>query len=237
MAEQQSPICITDISPETLQSIEHQGWPELPTKAIAVPILGARDIVGKEIMIGMLVLGINPRRPFDESYEEFATMCGRQISASMITVKSIEEEAARSEELARLNRDRTLFFNTVSHELRTPLTLILGPLEECLNDLSLQQKHRSQLDMVARNGRRLLRLVNSLLDFSRVEAGKMIVSYRETDLQKYTANLASLFRSAIENGGVKYIVDMSGKEQSAWVDRDMWEVNSYVKRLIEENRI
>jgi signal transduction histidine kinase len=148
------------------------------------------------------------------------------LKSKLTIAKSIEEEAARSEELAALNRDRTSFFNSVSHELRTPLALILGPLEECMEDPALQKQHRSRLDMVARNARRLLRLVNSLLDFSRVEAGKMNVSFRETSLQHYTADLASLFRSAIEKGGVTYAVDMSGKEQPVWIDRDMWEVTT-----------
>ena len=114
--------------------------------------------------------------------------------------------------------------SSVSHELRTPLTLILGPLEECIDDPNLSHPHRNRLDLVRRNARRLLRLVNSLLDFSRLEAGKMSASFRETNLQRYTADLASLFRSAIEKGGVKYEVVTSGREQSVWVDRDMWEV-------------
>ena len=226
MVEKQVQIHIHDLSPDTFSSVNPQGWPELPTEAVAVPILGARDIDGRESLLGMLVLGINPRRRFDENYQEFATMSARQISAAMITVRSIEEEAARSAELAALNRDRTAFFNSLSHELRTPLTLILGPLNDCLEDSTLSKDHRSRLGMVWRNARRLLRLVNSLLDFTRVEAGKMNVSFRETSLQKYTTDLASLFRSAIEKGGVEYIVDMSGKEQPVWVDRDMWEVTS-----------
>ena len=237
MAEKQELIHIHNLSPEKLSSISPQGWPELPTQAVALPISGARDVDGKEALLGMLLLGINPRRTFDESYQEFATMSARQISSAMITVKSIEEEAARSAELAALNRDRTAFFNSVSHELRTPLTLILGPLDECLDDSNLSKEHRSRLDMVSRNARRLLRLVNSLLDFTRVEAGKMNVSFRETDLQKYTADLASLFRSAIEKGGVEYIVDTSGAAQPVWVDRDMWEVYPYhlLVKLIGEN--
>ena len=85
-------------------------------------------------------------------------------------MKNIEEEEARSEELAALNRDRTAFFNSISHELRTPLALVLGPLEECLADSPPEQ--RSRLEMIGRNARRLLRLVNSLLDFSRVELGR-----------------------------------------------------------------
>ena len=55
----------------------------------------------------------------------------------------------------------------------------------------------------------------------------MSASFKETNLQKYTADLASLFRSAIEKGGVKYEVVMDGKDQSVWVDRDMWEVFPY----------
>lgn len=224
MAERQTFIDIRDLPSETLEGIHQQGWPELPKDAIAVPIQGARDYAGKEVMMGMLIMGINPRREFDETYQTFAKMCARQIAGEMTMVKNIEDEAARAEELANLNRDRTSFFNSVSHELRTPLTLILGPLDECLDDSSLSQQYKGRLEIVRRNARRLLRLVNSLLDFSRVEAGRMRASFKETNLQKYTTDLASLFRSAIEKGGVKYVVDASGKGRPVWIDRDMWEV-------------
>jgi His Kinase A (phospho-acceptor) domain len=235
MSEQQQLIGIRELSPDVLEGIEQQGWPELPTDAIAVPIMGGQDFSRKDTMVGMLVLGINPRREFDETYQTFADMCGRQIAAAMNMVKNIEDEVARAEELATLNQERTSFFNSVSHELRTPLTLILGPLEECLEDPSLSQQHKGRLDLARRNGRRLLRLVNSLLDFSRVEAGRMTASFRETNLQRYTADLASLFRSAIEKGGVKYVVDVSGKEKKVWVDREMWEVLSPLMVLTPEN--
>ena len=112
---------------------------------------------------------------------------------------------------------------SVSHELRTPLTLILGPLDECIDDPSLVQAHRKRLTLVRRNARRLLRLVNSLLDLSRLEAGKMSAAFRETSLQRYTTDLASLFRSAIETGGVKFEVTMDGKDIPVWIDREMWE--------------
>jgi len=237
MAQEQKAIDIPNVSAEALEGITPQGWPELPSHAVAVPIVGARDHEGKDIMMGMLIIGTNPRRDFDETYETFAAMCGRQIAAAMTLVRNIEQETARAEELAALNRDRTSFFNSVSHELRTPLTLILGPLEECIDDPSLSQQHKGRLDIVGRNARRLLRLVNSLLDFSRVEAGKMACSFRETDLQKLTADLASLFRSAIEKGGVKYTVDVSGKARPVWIDRDMWEVLSYVDISDLENRV
>jgi len=235
MAEQQQLIGIRDLSPDFIEGIEQQGWPELPTDAIAVPIMGGQDFSRKDTMIGMLVLGINPRREFDEAYQTFADMCGRQIAAAINMVKNIEDEVARAEELSTLNQDRTSFFNSVSHELRTPLTLILGPLDECLEDPSLSQQHKGRLDLARRNGRRLLRLVNSLLEFSRVEAGRMTASFKETNLQRYTADLASLFRSAIEKGGIKYVVDVSGKERPVWIDREMWEVVSPSMLLTPEN--
>jgi signal transduction histidine kinase len=232
MVEQQRFIDIRDLPPDTLKGVSQQGWPELPKDAIAVPIHGARDYSGKEVMMGMLIVGINPRREFDENYQTFAKMCARQIAGAMTMVKTIEDEAARAEELAALNRDRTFFFNSVSHELRTPLTLILGPLDECLDDSFLSKQHKCRLEIVKRNARRLLRLVNSLLDFSRVEAGKMRASFKETSLQQYTADLASQFRSAIEKGGVKYTVDSSGKGKPVWIDRDMWEVITFLNALI-----
>lgn len=224
MAEEKRIIEISNLAPEGLQGLNVQGWPELPSEAVAVPILGPRDFTGKDVMMGMLVMGINPRRRFDETYKTFANMCGRQVAAAITMVKNIQEEAMRAEELTALNRDRTSFFSSVSHELRTPLTLILGPLDECLDDPSLSQQHKGRLDLVRRNARRLLRLVNSILDFSKVEAGKMGAAFRETNLKQYTADLASLFRGAIEKGGVKFIVNTNGKERPVWVDRDMWEV-------------
>src|SRR5271154_1689549 len=120
---------------------------------------------------------------------------------------------------------------SVSHELRTPLTLILGPLDECLDDASVSQAHRNRLHLVRRNARRLLRLVNSLLDFSRLEAGKMSAAFRETSLQRYTTDLASLFRSAIETTGVRFEVIMDGRDQPVWIDREMWEVLPFLAHL------
>jgi len=231
MADEKTLIEIPDLSPDILEGITVQGWPELPKEAVAVPILGGRDYAGNDVLLGMLVLGINPRRGFDDTYKTFANMCGRQIAAAITTVKNIQEEAMRAEELMALNRDRTSFFSSVSHELRTPLTLILGPLDECLDDPSLSQQHKGRLDLVRRNARRLLRLVNSILDFSKVEAGKMGAAFRETNLKQYTADLASLFRSAIEKGGVKFIVNTHGKERPVWVDRDMWEVLPYPSEI------
>ncbi len=135
------------------------------------------------------------------------------------------EERKRAEALAELDRAKTTFFSNVSHELRTPLTLLLGPLEEIATkpEVAEQAESRALLTVAQRNGQRLLKLVNTLLDFSRLEAGRTQASYEPVDLAAYTAELASGFRSAIEKAGMRLIIDCPPLPEPVFVDRDMWE--------------
>ena len=102
--------------------------------------------------------------------------------------------------LAELDRAKTVFFSNVSHEFRTPLTLMIGPTEDALASPSRALEGAS-LETVYRNELRLLKLVNALLDFSRLEAGRMQAAYEVVDLAAFTADIASGFRSAIERAG------------------------------------
>ena len=170
--------------------------------------------------MGKLVLGLNPRRPRDELYESFLGLVAGQVSASIANARAYEDERQRAEALAELDRAKTTFFSNVSHEFRTPLTLMLGPLEELL--ARDDAPHRDQLLVVQRNGQRLLKLVNMLLDFARIEAGRAQASYRHTDLAELTADLASNFRAACDRAGLRLDVSCAASAR-AWVDRDMWE--------------
>ncbi len=126
--------------------------------------------------------------------------------------------------MAELDRAKTAFFSNVSHEFRTPLTLMLGPAEDALaaaDDLSPDERERWSL--VHRNALRLSRMVNTLLDFSRIEAGRVEASFEPTDLGALTGELASMFRSAIDRGGLRLRLDLPALEEPAYVDRDMWE--------------
>ncbi|MGG6269498.1 ATP-binding protein [Leptolyngbya sp. AN03gr2] len=134
-----------------------------------------------------------------------------------------EQERQRAESLAELDRAKTIFFSNVSHEFRTPLTLLLAPLQDALNDRTLPPVHRERLELAHRNSLRLLKLVNTLLDFSRIEAGRMEAVYEPTDLAQSTTELASVFRSAIERAGVRLVVDCPSLSQIVYVDREMWE--------------
>jgi PAS domain S-box-containing protein len=148
---------------------------------------------------------------------------GRDITEK----KAYEREIARQqEELAKLDVLKTQFFANISHEFRTPLTLMLGPLEEMKREFAsavAPLPYYPQVDLVHRNGLRLLKLVNTLLDFSRIEAGRVQALYEATDLAQFTAHLASEFRSAIEKAGLTLVVNCASLAESAYVDREMWE--------------
>ena len=124
-----------------------------------------------------------------------------------------------------LDRAKTAFFSNVSHEFRTPLTLMLSPIEDLLAQAEGQvcPENRELLRMVHRNGMRLQRLVNALLDFSRLEAGRTQASFEPIDLAAFTAELASNFRSAMERAGLAFTVDCPPLSQPVFVDREMWE--------------
>jgi len=136
-----------------------------------------------------------------------------------------EEERQRAETLAELDRAKTLFFSNVSHEFRTPLTLSLAPLQDALSDSTnpLPPAQRERLELAHRNSLRLQKLVNTLLDFSRIEAGRMEAVYEPTDLAMFTTELVSVFRSAIERAGLRLIVDCPSLPGPVYVDREMWE--------------
>ena len=193
-----------------------------PLNQIAIlPIAAATH----ETLSGLLVVAVNPRRVLDDGYRAFFDLVAGHIATAMSDAQAYESEKKRAEALAELDRAKTAFFSNVSHEFRTPLTLMLGPVEDLLSRsyTDLPPSAKGQLEVVNRNGLRLLRLVNTLLDFSRIEAGRVQASYEPTDLAAFTIELASSFRSAIERAGLKLIVNCPSINEPVYVDRDMWE--------------
>jgi PAS domain S-box-containing protein len=196
-------------------------WAFPPKEACVVPIrLGEYGEA-----LGFLVAGIHPGRAFDDAYRQFVYRVTEQITIGLTSARAYEQERRRAEALAELDRAKTTFFSNVSHEFRTPLTLMLGPLEEVLPEASerLSPEHHEQLIAVRRNGFRLLKLVNTLLDFSRVEAGRVQASYQPTELASFTSEIASAFDSAMENAGLRFSVACQPLAEPVYVDRDMWE--------------
>ncbi|SAI69413.1 two-component hyrid sensor and regulator [Bordetella ansorpii] len=195
-------------------------WKHAPDQAAIVPL----PTVGENGRMGLMIVGLNPYRLFDTAYRDFLTMTAAQIGATISAAYAYEEERRRAEALAELDRAKTAFFSNISHEFRTPLTLMLGPLEELLARGPEQgDAQRELIQITHRNGMRLLTLVNSLLDFSRIEARRVQVNYQPTDLSALTAELASLFRSAMDRAGLELVVDCPPLPHAVYVDREMWE--------------
>ncbi len=191
-----------------------------PTQWAAVAAVPTSRETGRS---GYLVIGLSPYRLFDDGYAEFVSLVAGQIGTAIASADAYQEERRRVEALAELDRAKTTFFSNVSHEFRTPLTLMLGPLEEVLNAEVSAEDARRHVALAHRNGNRLLRLVNSLLDFSRIEAGRVQAAYRPTDLARFTTGIASSFRTAIEKAGLRLVLDCAPLAQPVYVDREMLE--------------
>jgi PAS domain S-box-containing protein len=196
-------------------------WPDPPPSALVLPVLQS----GQDRLAGFLVAGISPRRAFDDDYRGFLEMLAGHVATAIANARAYEEERRRAEALAELDRAKTAFFSNVSHEFRTPLTLMLGPVEDALADAAEPPtpRQRERLEVAHRNALRLQTLVNTLLEFSRIEAGRVQASYEPVDLAALTADLASNFRSACEKAGLVLRVECAPLPEPVYVDREMWE--------------
>lgn len=194
-------------------------WPEPSEAALVLPIAAP----GYPKPTGFLVAGLSPRRVVDSDYRSFFDLIVGHISTAIANARAYQEERKRAEALAEIDRAKTAFFSNVSHEFRTPLTLMLGPIEDILAEGGLSPQVHERLDVAHRNSVRLLKLVNTLLDFSRIEANRIEAAYEAVDLGELTAELASVFRSAIEKAGLKFTVDCPPVASDVYVDREMWE--------------
>ena len=196
-------------------------WPVPPAKAAVLPI----RLHEERNAAGFVVLGIHPGRAFDDAYRQFVRRIADQIAIGLANGRAHEQERQRADALAEIDRVKTTFFSNVSHEFRTPLTLMLGPLEDLLRDAGerLGPDRYQQLVMVRRNALRLHKLVNTLLDFTRLEAGRLQAVYQPTDLAGLTSDIASMFRSAMDNAGLRFFLECQPIAEPVFVDRGMWE--------------
>ena len=196
-------------------------WPVTPKSAILVPSADT----GQHCPTVLLVAGLSPWLSHDDGYHNFIDLMAGQVSGAVRSARALEYAKRRSDELAEINRAKTVFFSNISHELRTPLTLALGPLETILQNSEAGSRAfvRSQVAMAHRNCLRLLNLVNTLLDFSRLEAGHLEGTFEPVALDTVTAELANMFRTVVEAASLRFNVVCQPLPDSIYVDLDMWE--------------
>ena len=194
-------------------------WSVRTDKAIILPIAQR----GQREPYGFLVAGTNPYRILDEKYRSFFELIRDLVITSITNVHALDEERKQLEALAEIDRAKTTFFSNISHEFRTPLTLFLGPVGDLLNDPEITGKNRERAQVAFRNAHRMQKLVNLLLDFSRIEAGRMEANLIPVDLVSVTEDLISNFRAAIEKAGMKLIFKAEKIAEPVNLDIDMWE--------------
>ncbi len=210
---------LVELAPDRFPGLPGGPWDVAPTLAAVVPVQGAQGA-----SYGFLVVGLNPFRPFDDDYRDFLELLAGRLGAAITDARAYDAERRRAESLAALDRAKTDFFTNVSHEFRTPLTLLLGPTEDALADTGepLGPHQRERMEVVHRNGLRLLKLVNSLLDFSRLEGGRMVGRFEPVDLGASTRQLASMFEGAAERLGLTLDIACDTLPEPVHVDPDLW---------------
>lgn len=191
---------------------------EREAPALELPLAAASE----GAPVGVLEVTPSSHRALDEGYRSFFALAADHVASAVRNARAYQQERERAEKLAEIDRAKTAFFSNVSHEFRTPLTLMLAPIED-LRMEALPEAQRERVDLLHRNANRLLKLVNNLLDFARIEAGRAEASYEPTDLARATAELASNFRSAVERVGIELVVDCPPLPEPVWVDGAMWE--------------
>ena len=215
-------VAVTVSTPsERIPNLPRGPWNIAPHQARVVPIVQQ----GQSQSLGFLIAGLNPYRTLDESYAGFLDLIAAQLAAGLAAARARAEERRRAEALEELDRAKTAFFSNVSHEFRTPLTLMMGPLEDALQEGAqrLDPGTRDALGAAHRNSLRLLKLVNSLLDFSRLEAGRTQANFEPVDLAALTADVAGSFRPVSEKAGLRFVVNCESSVGTMYVDRQMWE--------------
>ena len=218
------PVTVTDITAR-FGELPAGGWPTPPSQAVVLPLVG--ETGGQAT--GVIVLAASAGHALDAAYESFLGLVAQQTAALVNGAVAYQVQQRRAEELADLDRAKTAFFSNISHEFRTPLTLIIGPVEELRARLAGQDPATQdpgtleELEVIQRNGLRLGKLVNTLLDFSRIEAGRMEARFEPVDLAAFTADLASVFRSAMDRAGLAFGVDCGELPAVVYIDREMWE--------------
>jgi signal transduction histidine kinase/ActR/RegA family two-component response regulator len=188
-----------------------------------------QEVVSHQASIRLVIPGDSQETKY---YEVYAFPTGDRAGATVAVLLSdvtLRQAAARqlqalNEQLQQMDRAKTRFFSNVSHEFRTPLTLIQAPLQDVLRaDSGLPAEHRRALAMTERNVLRLQKLVNSLLDFSRVEAGRLDALFQPTRLVDVTSEIVANFRPLMERAGLKLVVKSDKLIDPVYVNRDMWE--------------
>ncbi|OCF34679.1 hypothetical protein I316_03722 [Kwoniella heveanensis BCC8398] len=211
---------IVDDCSQLIKGYPLRQWDELPFAAIVVPICSEGSM---DVPDAVMIMGLNVRRPFDAEYDSWLNAVRSQLVSSLAQAKASESEAMVAEDNARMEEAKAAWFRGAAHDLRSPLALVAGPISDLLESQTITGSQRQSLTIAQRNVDRLLRLVNALMDFSRLEAGRVEGRFVPIDLGEFVTDLAALFRPAVERLGLQYTIDIEPRDQVVFVDPTLFE--------------
>lgn len=215
-------IVYVDDARELVADYELRCWDELPQSAVVIPILEK----GSRVPTSVVIVGINLRRPYDTEYEDWMNVFRNQMSTTLAAVRAFEHEAEQAQRAHALSQAITNFLSNAAHELKSPLTLIAAPVKDLVDTLR-DGRAKSLAILAQKSCSRLTRLVNSLMDFSRLEAGRLKGSFRPYNVGALTEEVAALFRTlpAVEKGKIQYQIHCDTRQTKplAFIDVDLWE--------------
>ncbi|OCF72550.1 hypothetical protein I204_06932 [Kwoniella mangroviensis CBS 8886] len=210
---------VVDDCTDLIKGFPLREWEALPESAIIVPISSESSV---ETPQAVIIIGLNIASPLDSVYEDWIHVLRAHLTTSLGTVRAAEAEINRQAERDRMERAKTAWFQGAAHDLRSPLTLVAGPLDDVLRT-NLSSGQRTTLSLAQRNLARVQRLVNALLDFSRIEAGKLTGRFMPLDLGTFVKDLAMMFKPAVERRKIDYKIQIEPHEGMVFVDPTLLE--------------
>jgi len=195
------PVVLNDLTLYPEMAMEEQTF-RYPTRALlVVPLLSDGKIIGS-----ISLRQNHHSRRWLLSEIELAQAVAAQAAIAVQQARLYQKTRQQAEQLLELDRQKTEFFQNISHEFRTPLTLTIGPLEGAI---AKEQGLSYEQSMIAlRNSRRLLRLVNQLLDLQRLDAGRMQPSFRPCNLVEFVSQTVESFRPYCDRKDVRLITHL-----------------------------
>ena len=194
-------------------------WDHLPESAIMLPIAPDRSSTTPD---AVMILGLNLQCPLDAAYEEWIHLLRAHLTSALASVKGIELAEQRRLERERMAKAQTAWFQGAAHDLRSPLTLVAGPLGDVL-ETHLTGFQRHSLTLAQRNVARIQRLVGALLDFSRIEAGRLTGHFFSLDLGAFVSDIAHLFSPAAARRQLDFDISVEASGPSVWFDPTLME--------------
>ncbi|KAF8749105.1 His Kinase A (phosphoacceptor) domain [Rhizoctonia solani] len=232
---------IDPLPSQLAQGLDGRGFKDIPRAAALLPInmysQNRSRHNGRLLPYAVLLVGLNTRRPYDADYASWLEGMAANLSNQLTVVLQREADMKLIEEQERIDKAKTMFFTNISHgthlltlwrrshrrwltqqtevELRTPLTLIQAPLEQLAVSEGVSRDLHYKIHLAMRNCKRLKKLVDSIMDMSKLEAGRLVGSFRPVQLGRITADLAALFRSMAEKKGIEYQISCDMEDEPA----------------------